>query len=773
MNSKRNSSFVELKTNLNRVFNRIKNYNTKENGYELYKQIILNNIGNKTLLFSLINDIKEKISLLMPIEKPPYINLLSLFFFNKSAPNHLKIYYPYLSPILSILQTQVVDSNSEIFAEISDTYGKIVQSLMPNDINATNKILDFEEKELYEALQNFCIINLKIEQDINGIIGSICLTKLVENCPFVLKNNYMKNILDNILDNISKESFKSKNELLNCLISLILGAESSFCSYAKITLYKILDFLTDKDWLKRKLALNVIYTLIFYCKVEILPLKEHIVNFLHVLKNDKIKEVRDVSISILQMMDDRFNTLSSDYILSDGEIDLKDSENINKDKNFKKVKIIKKKNNNSAKYLKNNKSNDNTKILKASLNSSNNRTKRINVITNSNQRNYNTNVGKLFTKKRINLKYEPKISLQKRNYSFDKRKIKNLKEINGMINKYKEKNKSTDKYKSIERKRSIDKNKSSDSQRNSDRIKVINRKKSIEKNKNIKRNKSVEKGNIMNGIKIEYKGRGSLSRSVNLSKESSVKNHLGELRELRYPKYINRKEDWSFINEKMVIKPDPNKSIFNTNKNMAFFQQSENQNNDVIIISTDNITKKGNTNNKNCSDISENGLNKKENGDEKENFKIMKEKIDKDYENNINNINKLITLDAKIKTDNMRNSSKKKGKENNGRKEDYNINNNYYIKKEDNLNKNQDYSDNVDNERKNINNDANDTQLMKLLLTEVRALSNKQISLLDLMDEVQINTQQQIENLNQKIIDLDIIVRDLNIQLSNLQNNVD
>ena len=151
----------------------------------------------------------------------------------------------------------------------------------------------------------------------------------------------------------------------------------------------------------------------------------------------------------------------------------------------------------------------------------------------------------------------------------------------------------------IDRKRSIDRNKSSDSQRNSERIKVINRKKSIEKNKSIKRNKSVEKGNIMNGIKIEYKGRGSLSRSVNLSKESSVKNHLGELRELRYPKYINRKEDWSFINEKMVIKPDPNKSIFNTNKNMAFFQQSENQNDDVIIISLDNITKKGNTNNNN------------------------------------------------------------------------------------------------------------------------------------------------------------------------------
>ena len=135
----------------------------------------------------MINDIQEKISKLIAKEKPPFINLLSLFFFNKSTPNHLKQYYPYLSPILSILQTEIIDSNSEIFTEISETYGEIVRSLMPNDINATNKELDFEEKQIYEALQSFCIINIKMEHDINRIIGSICLTKLVENCPFVLK----------------------------------------------------------------------------------------------------------------------------------------------------------------------------------------------------------------------------------------------------------------------------------------------------------------------------------------------------------------------------------------------------------------------------------------------------------------------------------------------------------------------------------------------------------------------------------------------------------
>ena len=245
-------SFADIKTTLNKIYDYLSLKTTQEKGHELFKNLILKYINSQTLLFSLINNIQEKISNLAATEKPPYLSLLSLFFFNQSTSDPHKLYYPFLSPVLSILQTQVVDSNNEIYAEITETFGEIVQYLMPNDISATNKEIDQEEKELYEGLQSFCIINIKIERNINRLIGSICLTKLVENCPYVLKNNYMKYILDNILDNISKNNFNAKNELLNCLISLILGAESLFCSYAKITLYKILDFLTDPDWLKKK-----------------------------------------------------------------------------------------------------------------------------------------------------------------------------------------------------------------------------------------------------------------------------------------------------------------------------------------------------------------------------------------------------------------------------------------------------------------------------------------------------------------------------------------
>ena len=276
----------------------------------------------------------------------------------------------------------------------------------------------------------------------------------------------------------------------------------------------------------------------------------------------------------------------------------------------------------------------------------------------------------------------------------------------------------------------------------------------------------MERTNRANDIKVENKGRGSLSRSVNLSKESSIKNHLGDL---RYPnsKYVNRTKDWSFVNQKMVIKPDPNKFIFNTNKNMAFFQQAENQNDDVIIITNDNINKNYNSfNNNNIYDSNKIGLNKDEKGDEKDNYNILREKIDEDYDNNINNINKLITLDAEIKKDKIRNSSKKK-EDNNSTIKDFNNN-----KNNDNYYNN---DNNEDNEQKFIENinidDNNNTHLLNLLLSEVRALNNKQVSLLDLVDDIQTKAEEEIDNLNQKVVDLDTVAKDLNHQLFSLKND--
>ena len=269
-----------------------------------------------------------------------------------------------------------------------------------------------------------------------------------------------------------------------------------------------------------------------------------------------------------------------------------------------------------------------------------------------------------------------------------------------------------------------------------------------------------------------------MTRSVNISKEGSIRSEFG----LRYPKYVNRKKDLSFVNQKMVIKPDPSKSIFNSNMNMAFFNQDKNLNGDVIVIPNENRSNYNTFNNfykpKFEKDEKEE-MNENEKESKKEIKSNFREKIDKDFDNNLNNINELITLDAKIKTNNIKdidnliqdkNSFNKKEEINNDISVDNHLenieNNNTNIISNDEL-----VNINAKINNTSINNDKNNANLINLLLTEVRALSNKQITLLDLMDEIQTNTQEQIENLNQKIIDLDSTVKDLNHQLYVLQRD--
>lgn len=294
----------EIKSSLISIYDKINKPPTKEVGYDLFLKLVHKNLYAPSQMNFIINHVSEFITPLEPKEKDPCMKLLSLIFYSPSSEEESidsKIYFPYLSPVLTTLQNLIKESNSTIFPTISNVFAEIVQNIMPTDIEASNIELEQEEKTAYEMMQGFCIYNMKYDDKSNRIVGSLCLTKLVENCPVVLQKQYMKLIWEVIMNLIDKKNFNAKYELLNCLISLILGAENLFTPYAHNTLYKVLDFLADTDWLKRKLALNVIYTLIFYCKDEILPLKEHIISFLRALKTDKVKEVREVCLLILKI----------------------------------------------------------------------------------------------------------------------------------------------------------------------------------------------------------------------------------------------------------------------------------------------------------------------------------------------------------------------------------------------------------------------------------------------------------------------------------------
>ena len=607
----------EIKSSLLTIYDKIGMIQSREIGYELFIELIMNNIYISSSMNFIISQVGDFIYSLSPKEKEPYLKLLSLFFYNPNNPNNdnnqsengnnsltsKNIYYIYISPVLNIMQTFINEQNAILYPSISNIYADIIQYTMPTDISASTRQLNPEEKKAYDILQGFCIYNMKYDDKSNRIVGSLCLTKLVENCPIVLQPQYTKFIWDNINNFIDKKNFNAKTELLNCLISLILGAENLFCPYANVTLYKVLDFLTDNDWLKRKLALNVIYTLIFYCKDEILPLKDHIINFLKVLKTDKVKEVREVCLLILQ-------------IFSQNEPNQE-----------------KKSNNNYSEF-----------------------------------------------------------STQK-NMGSDERVNNNLKSPKNNVKEFQE----------MEKKPQNKKN-DIEIEKNRNKTPTNKRKRSIGEEKEKEKNIIANTNNNMNN----------------------------NINTFNHNKFVNRNDDNTFINEKMKIRPDPNKSIFRTNPNSAFFNQGKNKKEDIIVMAKGEPLKYN-------YDEFVNIQNNKTN-ENKENY-ITKNKTQMEKQinmvENVQNKNEINKYNNEIKTKYIKNKNVKQ------------------------------------NENKKIKNEKNkkvDSIMINKLLLQMNDLSVKQLSLIDVMENIQTSATQKIKALNDKIFSLNSLIDNLTDELNELKN---
>ena len=768
----------EIKSSLISIYDKINKPPTKEVGYDLFLKLVHKNLYAPSQMNFIINHVSEFITPLEPKEKDPCMKLLSLIFYSPSSEEESidsKIYFPYLSPVLTTLQNLIKDSNSTIFPTISNVFAEIVQNIMPTDIEASNIELEQEEKTAYEMMQGFCIYNMKYDDKSNRIVGSLCLTKLVENCPVVLQKQYMKLIWEVIMNLIDKKNFNAKYELLNCLISLILGAENLFTPYAHNTLYKVLDFLADTDWLKRKLALNVIYTLIFYCKDEILPLKEHIISFLRALKTDKVKEVREVCLLILKIF---------------SENEPKNKENT-KDKNKSNFSSI----NNSKKKFGNKVNSDNKNTIKNN--------KKINNTSNNNNISTNTN----------------------NNTNNNKLKGTSQKKLGNKLNKDNELEKSSNKFSEC----IVPEIRNKDSKEN----KISENFKSDFDRSDMAKEEQTNQKKLLLGVFAplsEQENSGNITKKTGMSssiKNNIDKNNIKENNEntqnnqtTNQNKFVNRKDDKTFINEKMVIKPDPNKSIFKSSPNPAFFNQANKKSKDIVLVSKGDSQKFKN-NSINNSQNQEIVINIKEknktdidkNNNEKEKEKELEQNIKpEEKKENVNisiNSNKINTNEVNINI--------KENKESKENKEKINppviknkvapIKRTKYIKKipekeekiekinepeieENNIiikfNKKDDEEIKVKNyktylkqneekqqqniEKKESNKKNYDPNLINTLLLQMNSLSQKQLSLIDVMDNIQMETQGQIKQLNKRISKLEKNVEELSNELYYLKN---
>ena len=207
----------------------------------------------------------------------------------------------YIDYFLFSLQECISEENRNNFSFLSTVFDSVLNCFfIVND----SRSLTIKKKEmLYEKLLNFCSENIETNKRAQQSFGCLMLTELIEKCPLVKDEKKLDELFKKFSNYLEDRWFECKLDLLNCIISLIFTAEEKFRPYANVCLFRILDYLTDNDWMKRKLAINIVYTLVVYCKDEIMAVKENIIEFLNILKDDPVKEVREVCLQTLKFIE--------------------------------------------------------------------------------------------------------------------------------------------------------------------------------------------------------------------------------------------------------------------------------------------------------------------------------------------------------------------------------------------------------------------------------------------------------------------------------------
>ena len=208
----------------------------------------------------------------------------------------------YIDYFLTILSQMITEKNKKHFSFFISVFSEVIDCFYNcNDNN--NNINEKQKGKLYHKFLSF-INGIMIKNDnTNHYFGCLLLEEFIEKCPLVKEQENTDAIFKEILEYLEDAKIECKYDLLNCIISLILKVEKKFKPFAKVCLFRILDYLTDSDSNKRKLAINIVYILALYCKEEIIVVKDNIIEFLNILKEDNEEEVRKVCLETLKIIE--------------------------------------------------------------------------------------------------------------------------------------------------------------------------------------------------------------------------------------------------------------------------------------------------------------------------------------------------------------------------------------------------------------------------------------------------------------------------------------
>ena len=259
-----------------------------------YYNLITNNISDINTTIYILHLLSREINKSDLIEQKALLSLLPEFFvpfFNTD----ITLTFPYLNRILTTIQSNIQCNIPPVY--IGEIFKKIVFYLF---FNEEKKIREPINKKNFEICQGFCLYNMKIKNNNNQIVGIICLNILLNEIDysFLNKNNFVYYIWENISYFLDEPNFIPKNYLLKYIYDFISKFETIFKPFVEIVIYKILEFIDNKDRNIRKTSLNILGLLISFYPSEIEKIKNLIMKLLLILTKDKDENIRIKSIYI-------------------------------------------------------------------------------------------------------------------------------------------------------------------------------------------------------------------------------------------------------------------------------------------------------------------------------------------------------------------------------------------------------------------------------------------------------------------------------------------
>ena len=301
-------SLTELRARLVNIYDKISRQSTLQVGLELFKNLIRDTYTKDKCLF-IIKELSDYTKKLNGIEKKESLILLPLMFISQQ-------YINYLPKILLILSDNINHTTESIFECISKIFGDIiiqVQEYDNNNLINDNLFIEFcfdllsyytskfyEIKDLDLKRYHQVCGNLMLYQYINNSINLLTDEHLIERISYVLTNHICV---------LNKKGYYAKNEVLKSLLILLIKVKKLYSPHAKETMKKILLLIEQNKGLNleynlKKSLLDIIYNLIFFNRYEIYEFVDDIIYYVKLIKNDKNKSVRMISMNILNILEE-------------------------------------------------------------------------------------------------------------------------------------------------------------------------------------------------------------------------------------------------------------------------------------------------------------------------------------------------------------------------------------------------------------------------------------------------------------------------------------